>query len=972
MPGTRLPMLTLILLVFAATMPISAQRPGASSPARGTALPEIKYTRFSLPNGLRVVLHEDHSTPVVAVNVWYHVGSMNESPGRTGFAHLFEHMMFQGFQGYPYAFGATMDELGASRNGSTNTDRTNYYEVVPSNFLETALFMEAGRMGRLLPTVTQERLDNQRDVVKNEKRQRIDNQPYGQAFVRLMAALYPREHPYSWPVIGSMEDLTAASLEDVSAFFRTYYAPNNATLVLAGDFDPAQARALVEKHFGGIARGAAVKRPEPAAPRLDREVREEMEDSVQLPRLYMAWHSTPRFAKSEAAADMLSMILGGGKSSRLYKALQFDRQLVQDSFAGNPASDLAGQFFVIATAKPGQSLAEIQRIIDEEITTLKTTPPSAEEIERAYVEFESQFIVELQTVLGKAERLNSYATFLDDPGYVGKDLARYRAVTAADVQQAARAYLTDRRVILSVLPRRTPPAGTTTAAQKPATPAPAGAGASQGAPPPAPAAKPAQAPPATRARTMDLSLLPKQGPDPKLTLPAAQRRRLSNGLDVLIVEHHELPIVNLNLVVKTGGASDPDGKGGLAQITADMLDEGTQSRSTTAIADQLSGLGASLALTAGWDSTTASMRSLTRQLDAALELYADVIVNPAFPEQELARVRDTRLATLRLQRDTPEAVAGVVLQRVLYGRDHTYGHPLSGDEPSLKSISRQDVRAFYDAHMRPNNSTLIVVGDVRAADLVAKLEKAFASWKPGQTPSLAASVAPPPRDRGGIYVVDRPGSVQSVVLVAQVGVPRNTPDFFPLQVMNRILGGATSARLYMNLRQDKGYTYGASSAFNYRRGAGPFVAQAAVQGFSTRESVIEFLKELRGIRGEIPVSPEEIDSARQAIIRGFPRGFETPEQIAANLEAVVTYELPDAYFNSYAQNIAAVTLDDLNRVAKQYLHPDRMAIVIVGDRKSIEQPLRSVEHYGANLAFVDADGRPAAPHSGVESQRQDQ
>ena len=419
MRGRRLAGVSLIALIVVATVPVVAQRvaaPPAAAPARGTALPEIKYTRFSLPNGLRVVFHEDHSTPVVAVNVWYHVGSMNESAGRTGFAHLFEHMMFQGFQGYPYAFGATMDELGAARNGSTNTDRTNYYEVVPSNFLDTALFMEAGRMGRLLETVTQERLDNQRDVVKNEKRQRIDNQPYGQAFSRLMSALYPREHPYSWPVIGSMEDLTAASLEDVSAFFRTYYAPNNATLVLAGDFDPAKARALVEQHFSAITRGAPVKRPQPAQPRLDREIREEMEDSVQLPRIYMAWHSTPRFSKAEAAADLLASVLGGGKSSRLYKALQFDRQIVQDAFAGNPASELAGQFLVMATAKPGQNLDEIQRIIDAEIAKLKTTPVTAEELERAYVEYESHFILDLQTVLGKAEQLNAYATLLDDPG----------------------------------------------------------------------------------------------------------------------------------------------------------------------------------------------------------------------------------------------------------------------------------------------------------------------------------------------------------------------------------------------------------------------------------------------------------------------------------------------------------------------------------------------------------------------------
>ena len=452
-----------------------------------------------------------------------------------------------------------------------------------------------------------------------------------------MSALYPREHPYSWPVIGSMEDLTAASLEDVSAFFRTYYAPNNASLVLAGDFDPVRARALVEKHFGAIARGAAVKRPQPAPPRLDREIREEMEDSVQLPRIYMAWHSTPRFSKAEAAVDMLSMILGGGKSSRLYKALQFDRQIVQDTFAGNPASELAGLFLMIATAKPGQTLGEIQRVIDEEITKLKTTPATAEEIERAYVEYESQFIFGLQTVLGKAEQLNSYATFLDDPGYLGKDLARYRSITAADVQQAAREYLTDKRVVLSVLPRRTPPAGHDSRPEAGGVRRRRDGSTSECASRRSRGEGRASVPDGPG---QDHGFVPaaEGGPDPKLTLPAVQRRRLSNGLDVLVVEHHELPVVNLNLVVKTGGASNPDAKGGLAQITADMLDEGTPSRSSAAIADQLSGIGASLSLTAGWDSTTASMRALTRHLDAALDLYADVITNPAFPEQELARL----------------------------------------------------------------------------------------------------------------------------------------------------------------------------------------------------------------------------------------------------------------------------------------------------------------------------------------------
>jgi zinc protease len=487
MRHSRRTAVTLLALVFATAATVVAQRPAAPAPAapgRGAALPEMAYTRFTLPNGLRVVFHEDHSTPIVAVDVWYHVGSMNEVAGRTGFAHLFEHLMLQGFEGYPYDLLATLDEVGAVRNATTQTDRTNYFEVVPSNFLETALFIEAGRMGRLLPTLTQARLDNQRDVVKNEKRQRLDNQPYARAYPRLLSLLYPREHPYSWPVVGSMDDLTAASLADVSAFYRTYYVPNNASLVLAGDFDPARARALVERYFGALPAGPAVPRPHPAPPRLDREIREELEDDVSLPLMHVVWPSTPQYAKDQAAVDMLARILGGGKSSRLFRSLQMERQIVFNVRATNMSSQEAGEFMVMAGPKSNQTVDEIQRLIDDEITRLKTTPVGADEIERAYAELESDFLGNLQTVQGKADRLNAYTTYLDDPGYASRDLARYRAVTAADVQQAARTYLTGQRILLTVVPRRAP-AGETTAARRPAGPGPgARPAAAQGVPRP--------------------------------------------------------------------------------------------------------------------------------------------------------------------------------------------------------------------------------------------------------------------------------------------------------------------------------------------------------------------------------------------------------------------------------------------------------------------------------------------------------
>jgi len=395
-----------------------------------------------------------------------------------------------------------------------------------------------------------------------------------------------------------------------------------------------------------------------------------------------------------------------------------------------------------------------------------------------------------------------------------------------------------------------------------------------------------------------------------------------------------------------------------------MLDEGTATRDTLQISDQLARIGSGMTVAAGWDSTTASLRALTRHLDRALEIYADVVTNPAFPGKELDRLRGQRLAALRQQRDDPNSVAGLVFQSVLYGKNHPYGHPLTGDEASLQSLSAADVRGFYETYYRPNNSALVVVGDVKPDAVVAKLEKAFASWKSGHVPAVDVSAAPVQREHSTIYLVDRPGSVQSVIQIGQVAAPRSSPDYFPLFVMNRILGGASSARINLNLREDKGYTYGASSQFSFRRGAGPFVAAAPVQGFSTKESVTEFMKELRGIRGEMPVTQAELDAAKQSIVRGYPRGFETPDQIANQLELIVTYDLPDTYFNSYIERVQAVSLEDVNRVANRYLQPDRMAVVIVGDRSKIEQGLRSLDGIGERISLVDNEGLPATQPGG--------
>ncbi len=911
------------LLIFISLMSINAVAQNTDK------LPAIKYKEFTLKNGLRVIMHEDRSTPVVAVNVWYHVGSKNEAAGRTGFAHLFEHMMFQGSKNYGDGYLGAMDEAGANVNGTTNSDRTYYYEVVPSNFLERALYLEADRMGGLLDAMTQEKLDNQRDVVKNERRQRVDNQPYGTAGENIGAIMYPKGHPYNWSVIGSLEDLSAASLDDVKGFFRQYYVPNNAVLVIAGQYDEKQARQWIEKYFGPIAKGSDITRPNPAQPTLDKEIRTTVEDVVPLPRVTLVWHGVPQYAADEAALDMLSSILSAGRGSRLQSNLVFGKEIAQNVFANNGTNEIAGLFQISATAKQGKTLEENEKEINTEIERIKKDAPTADEMKRALNGIEAQTIFGLQTVLGKGGQLSNYSGYRGNPDYFQADLDRYFKVTSADVQRVANKYLTANRLVISYV-KGTPPA-MNAAANRPAS---------------------------TVAKKKDEALLakqkanlPKPGPNPNFSLPAIEKTKLSNGMNVWIVQQKELPIVSMNLVLNAGGTFDPADKSGVSSFTASMLTQGTKTRSANDVSNQLQSIGASVNAGAGWDSTNVTMQTLTKNLDEALSIYSDVIVNPAFPNTEFESNRRRLLGSFFQRKSNPTAVSDIVYNKVLYG-NQPYGRQLSGDEKSVKAMSRDDLARFYEANYHPNDGTLIVVGDVDSKTLLPRLEKAFSGWKAGEAkPSASTNFVM--TGKPGIYFVDKPGAAQSSVSIGQVGIERGNPDFYAVQVMNAILGGGGSARLFMNLREDKGYTYGAYSRFSFRRGAGPFSASAEIQTGSTKESIIEFMKELNGIRGAIPVSNEELENNKQSLIRRYPSGFETVGAISNQLANLVTFGLPDSYFNDYISKVNAVTVGDVTRVANKYLDPSKMSIVIVGDRKTVESGLKDL---GYPLTILDADG----------------
>jgi zinc protease len=910
---------------------------GGAVAQKNDKLPALSVKEYRLKNGLRVILHEDRSTPIVAVNLWYHVGSKNEVVGRTGFAHLFEHLMFQGSKNYNDDYFKPLQEVGATINGSTNPDRTNYFQSVPSNFLELALFMEADRLGGLLEAMTQEKLDNQRDVVKNERRQRYDNQPYGTAFEKIFASVYPNDHPYNWTTIGSLEDLSAASMDDVKGFFRTYYVPNNASLVISGDFDEKQARGWVEKYFGPIPAGGEIKRPKNPMPRIEGEVRRTYEDAVQLPRLYMVWMGAPAYSADEPALNILSYIMSNGRGSRLQSNLIFEKQLAQNVNSSSNNLEISGKFMIQATASRGKALADIEKEINAEIDKLRAEPPSADEMTRALNSIESQTVFGMQTVLGKADRLNAYATFTGKPNFFQEDLDRYKKVTAGDVQRVARTYLNANRFVMEFVPR-------------------AGA-----APAPRTGEDPSDEPTSTASSKKDeddtdySANLPKGQPDPKLTLPKIEKHKLKNGLGVWMVRNAKLPIVSMNMVIDAGGTLDPADRAGLASMTANLLDQGTKTRSAVELANARQAIGATMNTGSGWDSSNVSMQTLTRNLDAALELFADVIVNPSFPANELETMRRRNLVGLIQRRDNPNQIANVAFSALLYGKDHPYGKSPGGDEESIKAMTRDDIARFYGTYYRPNISTLIIVGDAEAKTLMPKLEKAFADWKPADVPAR-----PVPEkaafDKPGIYIIDKPGAAQSVVNIGHIGVARSNPDYFPLLVMNSVLGGQFSARVNMNLREDKGYTYGARTAWNFRRGAGPFSASADVQTAVTKESVIEFMKELNGIRGSRPVTQAELDYNKQSLIRRYPGQFETNGAIGGQLANLVTFGLPDSYFNDYIGKVRAVTLADVNRVANRYLQPDKMAILIVGDKALIEPRLREIDDWGKTIRYLDTDG----------------
>jgi zinc protease len=884
-------------------------------------VPRLQFEKYRLANGLEVILVEDKRLPMVAVNLWYHVGPANEKPGRTGFAHLFEHMMFQGSKNNPGDGHLRMMEgAGASDlNGTTDFDRTNYFETVPSNQLELALWLESDRMGFLLETLDQSKLSNQQDVVRNERRQSVENSPYGLVDEGMFHTLFPKGHPYYASVIGSHADVESVQLADVRQFFSEYYAPNNASIAVVGDIDKPQAKALIEKYFGAIAAGKPVEKINVVTPPITAERRAVITDKVELPRVSMGWITPSIYKPGDAEADLLGDILGGGKSSRLYQKLVYQQQIAQDVSASQYSLELGSVFTIEATARPGVTPEQLEKAIDAELSLLRDKGPTQDEINRARNRMVSGIIRGLETLGGfggVADRLNRYNHYLGNPDFLQQDVARYATLTPEVLRAAAARMLTpqSRVVIYGVpgekviddVPRRPPPADSVVVTATP---------------------------------NDWRATVPAPGALRPISLPVPQQFKLPNGLTVMLFEEHRLPVLSANLVLLAGSDRNPAGKPGLANFAADVLDEGTRSRSNLQIAEELAGLGASLGGGSGTDSSSLSLRSLRNTADKAFAVFADVVQNPAFAPEEIERVRTSRQTQIVQQRENPTAVAQHVFNAALYGADHPYGYTELGTAESIKAITRDDLVGFWREGYVPTNAALIVAGDINARDLRGLVNKHFGKWSGKATPVTVPAISQ--QLTGRMLVVDRGAAPQTALRIGMVGVPRSSADYIPLTVMNGALGGLFSSRINLNLREKNGYTYGANSGFAFRRGAGPFVVGTNVRTDVTAPAVREIFKELERMRQE-QVSPDELRLSRDAFARSLPGQFETTADAVAAGGALYIYGLPATYYNDLPKQLDAVTAADVQRVARQYLQPANMVTVAVGDKTKVETALREL------------------------------
>jgi zinc protease len=911
-------------------------------PAAKLKLPELKFDEYKLPNGLTVITHEDHRLPLVAVDLWYHVGPLNERAGRTGFAHLFEHMMFEGSEHVgekahiKYVQGAGATDV----NGTTDFDRTNYFETMPANQLELALWLESDRMGFLLEGLDRVKLTNQRDVVRNERRQG-EGTPYELSEEQSFHLLFPKTHPYYPSVIGSHADIEAARIADIRDFHQQFYTPNNASIAIAGDFNPAQLKELLTKYFGPIPAGPKVEPVTVVTPAITEQKRATVTDTVKLERVDISFLLPGAYTAGDADGQLLSHILGGAKASRLEQELVYKRQIAQSVSCSDTALKLTSVFQCSLTARPNVKLEDLEAAFWEQIAKLQTAGPTQDELDSARTVDLTRKITGLQRLGGfggVADTLNAYNQYTGDAGYLPKDIARFEAVTTASVKEIAAKYLNSNQavVVLTVPGKkvvddvpRSPE--NTDADVKLTNPYTAEFEASQ----------------AWR------KTVPKHGPELAFHLPVPTTFTLKNGLRVYLIQDSNLPVLAATLVSRAGGEANPTAEPGLAAFTAAMLGEGTDKLTSTELAEAAERIGTRLGAFAGMDNATASVSVLTNHSDAALDLLAGIIEHPAFNAADVDRIRKQRLVGIQQEGDSVGAIAARVGPKLLYGTQ-PYGFTGSGTTASVESITGDDLKAFWARHYGPADSALIFAGDVKESEARALAERHFGAWT-GAAKDEVTLPPPPPPPTSRVVIVDKPGSPQTALSALDLGVPQTSPDVDAIRVMNYTLGGSFGSRINMNLREEHGYTYGAQSRFSFYREGGPFSAGGLVKTDVTAPAAKELLFELERMISE-PASPAELKMAKDYLVQSLPALFETTGATAGAMSSIFIYNRPLDYYAKLPAAYTAVTAADVQRAAKLTIHPEHLIILAVGDKSRIETGLKELNL--APIEYADPLGNP--------------
>lgn len=880
---------------------------------------EIPFTDVTLKNGLRVIVHEDKKAPIVAVNVWYHVGSKNEVPGKTGFAHLFEHLMFNGTENFSGEYFEPMAKVGATdMNGTTNNDRTNYFQNVPNTALDLTLWLESDRMGHLLGAIDQEGLDTQRGVVQNEKRQ-SENQPYGKVYETITKNIFPSGHPYSWTTIGSMDDLNAATLDDVKEWFNTYYGPNNAVIVIAGDVATEEVIKRVEHYFGDIPPGPPITKHKAWVPTLDAEKRISMQDRVPQARIYMVWPAPPIVEEDLGILDITTDLLGYGKNSRLYNRLVYKDQIATSISAYIQPGEIASTLIVEATAQPGANLSLVEAAVKEELTEFLAKGPSKKELQRVQTQYKSRFVRGVERIGGfggKSDILAMNAVYEDDPAAYKKSLNTIEKASTKQVKTISNRWLNANKLTIEVHPF--PQLSATN-------------------------------------ESADRSSLPMPKQFPQVDFDKFERTTLSNGMTLLVATRRAVPTIDFRLMLDAGFASDLSALPGTSSLALSMMMEGTQKRSSQEISEEIAILGSSLSAFSGLDNSVVTLNTLTDKLDASLDIYADVILNPAFPEKELQRLKQMRIAGIKREKVTPIPMALRVLPKLMFGEGHAYGQALtgSGTEEATSKMTREILANYHDTWFKPNKATMIVVGDTTLTEIVPKLEKHFAGWKPGETP--VKNIAPVENKKTeSVYLLHRPESQQSFIIAGQMIPAKNEGDELARDVMNAIFGGEFNARLNMNLREDKHWAYGAYAFFLDTAAQRPYVSWASVQTDKTAESMAEIRKELTEIISSHPPQQDEMDHVLQKLTLSLPGQWETADSVSGALAEIVRFDLPDNYWNTYAQELRSLKLDEIQAAANSVINPDQLVWVVVGDRAKIEANIRALGYQ--DIKILDEDG----------------